>query len=171
MAIAVSLFVKRDLFALVADTGNGYGAKIACSLVFVANRSLQSALDAELTFPPIRFVSSLSVQGQCVTASWRFWPQTRTACWKSKELGCSLVFEGFPPEIPPSPKNLPEDNWAQQEEAWPRGDSIDQAAVERAQAGVKLEELARVVQEHFNDTRLHARAVLVVRSGQIIYEQ
>lgn len=169
LSVVLGLFFKRDLLSLVADTGNGYGAKIACSLVFVANRSLQSVLDAELTFPPVRFLSSLATDGKCVTASWRFWPQTRTACWKSRELGCSLVFEGYTPEVPPAQEAA--ENWARGEEAWPRGDRVDQQLVRKAQEGVRLDELGKVIQAHFNDTRLHARAVLVIRSGQIIYEQ
>lgn len=170
LSVLVGVFLKRDIFVLVADTSNGYAAKVACSLVFVANRTLQSALDAELTFPPVRFLSSLTAENKCVTASWRFWPQTRTACWKSKELGCSLAFEGnAPPSLPSLP--VPSSHWPTKEEAWPRGDVLELQAVSKAKEGVQMEELARAVQSHFNDTRLHARAVLVVRKGQIIYEQ
>lgn len=53
---------------------------------------------------------------------------------------------------------------------WPLGDDVNAAASQQAGSLVDLATLARVVEEHFADERLHARAFIVVKNGQIIYE-
>ena len=68
--LVAALFVAwaRAWITLVAprlreatDIGLAYGAKLGCSIVFVANRSLASALDAESVFPPIKYISARGV--------------------------------------------------------------------------------------------------------------
>mmetsp|Transcript_22845 Transcript_22845/g.27967 ORF Transcript_22845/g.27967 Transcript_22845/m.27967 type:complete len:93 (+) Transcript_22845:83-361(+) len=70
--LASSLYAaSRSPFAHeMAKLSNGYGAKVGCSVVFVGERTLQSAIDAELTFPPVRFFTSLKVdpENKCVIA-------------------------------------------------------------------------------------------------------
>ena len=87
LAALVALHPARTIIAEVAA---GYGAKLGCSIVFVSGRTLQSALDAEFVFPPIKYAVTFQVDqvGRCVTAAARLSSTTRTACWKSRRGAC-----------------------------------------------------------------------------------
>lgn len=148
---------------------NGYGAKVGCSIVFVAGRDLKSALEAEFIFPPIRLFSILEVQPEekCVLARSRFFPQlTRTACWRSERLGCALLHNAsnFTPVDPI-------EHHRNASALFPIGDAIDEIHANQVRSTIDMGALENALDEHFADERLHTRAVILIKDGQIVYER
>eukprot|EP00941_MAST-03F_sp_MAST-3F-sp1_P002350 g2350.t1 len=150
--------------------GAGYGAKIACSIVYVGQRNLESALEAELKFPPIKYLYTIShdERNKCVSAS--FFSYSRTACFRSATVGCSLT---WPPLTtifinPFSPQDLISTP-APRSKLWPVGDSVllSQTSTDE----IDWNRLNAVVDNHFNDSRLKARALLIVKNGKIVFEK
>jgi hypothetical protein len=76
---------------VIARTANGYGAKLGCSVVFVAKRNIQSAINAEFVFPPIQTGNrqfSVDPEKKCVSVWDMLLPESKqTACWRSHRLG------------------------------------------------------------------------------------
>jgi hypothetical protein len=139
--------------------------------VFVANRSISSGINAEFVFPPIKQLGrhfDVNQETKCVRVYDDMLPsKSQTACWRGERLGCHLVHDhlfdrySVPAEVLDSgaksfASGIP-DPW-----------TVDNA---NAKAGVDLERLENVVEAHFADTRLHARAVLLVQDGNIVYER
>ena len=175
-----------------AHTGNGYAAKLACGAVFGADRSLRSVLDAELVFPPAKYGRRFEVDDErrCITV-FGTWPTDRrgrhhtTACWRGHRLGCHITeIDGAstaPGPLFPVPPELALDDTAaaaaarasSSPAAWPLGDntgpSLGPAVLARGR--VDLEALEKHVALHFADARLHARAVILVVDGQIVFER
>jgi len=54
---------------------------------------------------------------------------------------------------------------------WPLGDVQDASRLAAASARVDLPALRRAVDAHFDDTRLHARAFLLLVDGQVVFER
>ncbi|GBG27245.1 6-aminohexanoate-dimer hydrolase [Hondaea fermentalgiana] len=178
LAVALGVFVVHfeEEVKQGLQMSNGYGAKIGCSVVFVAGRSLTSALEAEFVFPPIRLFSRLDVEpeSKCVVATSRFFPGLeKRACWKSPRLGCALEHADARPDGAAAlSKGFPAaQTTSQRSDAFPLGDSLDHKAVAKAQANIDIERLRRIADTHVDDARLHTRALLVIKDGQIIYER
>jgi CubicO group peptidase (beta-lactamase class C family) len=174
VAICVALAVLKSSFWQSFDqTGNGYGSKLACGAVFGAGRSLEHVLSAELTFPPVKYGRefTLDMDSRCVSVQgrWPFASPARKACFRSHRLGCHLI----PLESKNSSyqlTNLDTEDWGESsldnlDEDWPLGN------LAAAKARVNLEALDRAVGTHFADTRLHARAFILIVDGQIVYEK
>lgn len=175
LSFAYFLFVKKDSlisFVKAFDrTGNGYGARLACSAVFGSNRSLESVLSAELTFPPVKFGRkfTLDENARCihVQAKWPWAAEGALACHRSHRLGCHLLAQnGISYDLPGISD---EPNFEKAE--WPIGDQQNQSRLKQAQARVDYESLERVVDEHFSNKQLHARALLLIVDGEIVYEK
>jgi CubicO group peptidase (beta-lactamase class C family) len=167
-AILSRNFVSEKVVT-TAEVATGYGAKLACSYVFVSDRTLESALEAEFVFPPIKWGALFEVDDtrRCVTATATFLKSvSQTACWKSDHLGCSLLSEGTEPARTAS---VPKEQPIPSAEQWPLGSG---PPVTRGHhPDVDWEVLDRTVDAHFADSRLHARAFLLIRGGELIYEQ
>lgn len=174
LALGLLVWWLSPLIKVVGEVSNGYGAKLACSAVFVSLRPLQSVIDAELVFPPIRYVTTLTVNHttKCVTAS-NWLSEDRLACWKSARLGCSLVSEGAPSIVSivedPAPPMAAHPDHPQADALWPYGSRVDTSRQGEEFEGVDFETIDALVKEHFADS-LNARAFLIVRHGRIIYE-
>ena len=66
----------------------------------------------------------------------------------------------------------PEAAAAQARLPFPLGDGGgDEVEAGLAKAHVDMEEVDRIVSDHFDDKRLHARGFLLIRDGQVIYER
>jgi hypothetical protein len=76
---------------VIARTANGYGAKLGCSIVFVAHRHIDTAINAEFVFPPIATGNrkfAVDREKKCVSAWDTLLPESKqTACWRSDRLG------------------------------------------------------------------------------------
>ena len=57
------------------------------------------------------------------------------------------------------------------QELYPFGDASDGNKVDAARTKVDMEKITRVIEDHFKNTWLLARAVLVIKDGNIIYEK
>lgn len=175
IVLGVFFYKLVPLLEIAANVGNGYGAHLACSIVFVANRSLASALNTEFWFPPIKFASKIVIDSEkrCAIADSRIWPWVNksVACWKSRQLGCSLQYDGYHYNIPEALNMDSSFDMSDKSLPWPHGDTIDDKVQQRAQQGVNMNKIINAVQGHFNDVRLHARAFILIRDGQIIYEK
>lgn len=55
--------VARQPIISFSRIGNGYGAKLTCSIVFGAKRDLSSPLGAEFVFPPVKYAKICMVWG------------------------------------------------------------------------------------------------------------
>jgi CubicO group peptidase (beta-lactamase class C family) len=149
----------------------GYSAKMACSCIFLSNRSLNSVEQEELGGFPLKLASvSLNAADSSVTATIAGTAR-QTAIYRPK-LGCTLVNELTAAVIKQQP--LPANRWVAEQPdtlAWPMGDRI---AAEHP-AGVNELLLQQAVSAAFNenikDKPLRTRAVLVVFNGQLIAEK
>jgi len=155
------------------EVGNGYGARLACGAVLGAGRSLESVLGAELVFPPVKFGRTFTVDraAGCVTvrAWWPWAAEASTACYRSHRLGCHIMPRGSSADMYPLPPMSPELDTAALE--WPLGDKQDAGSLAAASARVDLRALKATVDAHFEDSRLHARAFLLLVDGQIVFER
>ena len=166
----------------VLQVSNGYGAKLSCSQVFLANRTQASMDSVELLFPPIIFGSSFTVdyESKCVVGSYRFNPKIfQTACYRNRQLGCVLMNGRTA-----SPLSKYSNLWAPTIEGsscsaeedpslpWPWGGaSPPSSSLASALDGVDLSAIDALASAHFAHTSLHARAFLLVRDGVLIYER
>ncbi len=188
LVVVASGVLLRDVARNAMRISNGYGARVACSAVFVSGRALEDEM-TRFTFPPIRFVSRLQVDygKKCVTAFARLAPHLWTkACWKSRRFGCTLdsVDDGFIAQELSSAQHVPI-NYNQLEAEldkkggggfpiethFPLGEKIDTIAQQKVRESIDFPRLSSAVEAHFNDTRLHARAFLLVKDGSIVLEK
>ena len=143
-----------------------------------ANRSLDSVVNAELKFPPVKYGRTFTVDHDagCVTVKGFTDAPAATACYRSHRLGCHLMPRDIDSDSPNTMYKLPhmtaeEDTQAQSEKEWPLGDVPVVSRQTAAAARVDLPALQRAVDAHFEDTRLHARAFLLLVDGQIVIEK
>ena len=182
LAVAVFAFLRfSPLATQIFQVSNGYGAKLSCSAVFVAQRTQASIEAAELEFPPIIYMSRFEVDeaSRCVTGISRLNPSLRQrACFRSRHLGCVLMHDNpeavrpehplWSPPVTTSPLHATDLNGRSL--PWPWGDASASASAS-ALDGVDLARIDQLVSAHFADTRLHTRAFLLVRDGELIYER
>ena len=136
------------------------------SVVFVGERSLESAVNTELTFPPIRFFSSVEFDGvnKCVKVSTPF--GSRKACQVSKDFGCSLVVPGLSYDVPEIDRGSYDPK-----ELYPVGQAIDLESSREAQAKMNMTMLREGADDLFASEYVHARALLVIKDGVLVYER
>lgn len=173
----------RNELAFISITGAGYASKNACSIIFVGERDLQSAIEAEFNFPPISIIFNFVIdeENKCVTAT-SLLGYEKKACYRSKELGCSIVYDEklisesveknlYIPafHIENVITTVPFEELKDIE--WPAGYKIDELLVEKAKSGINFAQLDKLVNEHFENKDYNARAFIVVKDGQIIYEK
>jgi len=175
VVVAVVLGIFFPTLKHFMHVSNGYGAKLACSLVFVAGRrsDLQDAIPNEFTWPPIRFFTKLTVEKEklCVLAESRFLPNMSSrACHVTERLGCHLLHPDVKPYKARNPKEI-SGGGRQTDKPFPLGDHIDEEKKRRALEGVDMKALQVAADKHFADTSINSRAFIVVRDGQIVYER
>ena len=123
-------------------------------------------------FPPIKFgrIFSVDTSAKCVSVeAGRFltWfaaaSGSRTACWTGVRSGCRLLEDGETMNLTHHTDLMLHRS---DKTSWP---------TEACQAGkahsIDIEKLDAAVSQHFNDTRLHTRAFLVVKKGNVVYEK
>lgn len=136
-----------------------------------AGRSLESVLRAELVFPPVKFGRTFTVDRKkgCVTVQ-AWWPEAApaaTAWYRSHRLGCLLLPHGSSSDsVYPLPPMSPEEDTQARE--WPLGDTFEATRHAAAAARVDLPALQLAVDAHFADTKLYARAFLLLVDSQIV---
>jgi len=166
----------------IIRVGAGFGAKTACSGVFMANRTLEQIFEGEFSFPPLHklFDIKLDYENQCATAIAPFGIFHRTACLHSNRLGCSLIVEEQKANsksafksIPHGELNsvIPEPNFSLDDLEWPMGNKLNATLQSQAREGIDMDRLHQLVEEHFNASELQARALIIVRNGEIIFEK
>ena len=198
LAAAVGWLGRTRGWRSFCVTGNGYGAKLACGAVFGANRTLQSVLDAELVFPPVKYGRRFAVDEarRCLTVSGIDLPfggggggggHATTACWQGHRLGCHITsIDGtstapagargaWATALPPSLTEAPPAAAGPHgggDRPWPLGDApVDDTGAARlaAEARVDMTALRAHVDAHFGDGRLHARAFVLLVDGVPVY--
>ena len=177
---------SNSAFMHTLQVSNGYGSKLSCSQVFLANRSQHSVDTTELLFPPVIFFSRFAVHvdggRQCVTGTSRLnRGLSQTACLRSRHLGCVLVQPKVPGALTPAdplwapdltaaastPTSTPTSAQQQLLLPWPWGEAAASAeALAAARAGANMTRVAELADAHFADAALHARALLVIKDGE-----
>jgi len=170
VVVLVSVFIGvclvSDTYLNVLKEANGYGAHLACTIVFGANRDLQTALDAEFVVPPIKYGRSFDIdkQTKCVSAHFFTWLRQTTVsdryCFRSEELGCHRVPLKHAAVVNADhSKNFDSDEWSHAE------DSLTVSTVNTSC-------LTSLADEHFApESWLHSRALLVVHKGELVFER
>ena len=180
VVLSILCLIKLPIFAAFDKIGNGYGSKLACGAVFGAGRTLESVLDAELTFPPAKYGRSFDVDNEkrCITVQgkWPFASPAATSCYHSHRLGCFLLpRNGEDYELPDAPvedldellsKTNPKLNFE-----WPLGNSEHSKRTVSSKTKVNLPALQKIADEHFGNTELHARALLLTIDGEVVFEK
>jgi hypothetical protein len=163
LVIVAAFVISHPLTEKTMQISNGYGARIACSVVFVANRTLDSALAAELQFPPIKYLSSIEIDHdtKCAIAQSRFMSVKTVACWRGQRLGCVGHNGPFDIDTRVSPALA-------LSAAWPLGEGESSGA---AGESVDVPRVKAAVEAHFADASLQARGFVVVRKGEILLER
>lgn len=162
--IGVFIFIYRQLPIV-----NGYAAKVACSCVYVANRSLESVLCDELNIGMENVINvEINEEEQTVSANTLGFATT-TAVYR-EGLGCALTTKKVDvaalkkitveplPTLPQRPDTL----------AFPLGDIVDDSSKQL----VNYELLEQVVQPFFypEDTT-QTQAIAIVKDGQLVLEK
>lgn len=167
--LSICALIGRAALWELAETLNGYGAKVACTLYFVQGRSLISIYSHELAWPPIGwFVHLRQVNETCIESVLWFAPfvTSRRACLHEKgRLGCALVHRG-------KSKHYLETDHVDTREG--SGDDISDFAV-RDLGSPKVRKVVKLLDDHLEDLWLNTRALIVVNASEyparILYEK
>ena len=153
--------------------GAGVAAELACSGVFVSDRTLDDVVQKDIRrLSPLtgmnRYVLDRANQSVSVTALGLV---TRTAIYRPG-IGCTLLVDSDAQTLRAQAQGIPVPSMALRPAAWPAGDTVDLTTLP---AGVDRAALDRAVEESFSDETpdkaIDTRAIIVVYDGQIVAER
>ena len=158
--------------------GTGVAAELACSGVFVSDRTLDDVVQKDIRrLSPLtgmnRYALNRANRSVSVTALGLV---TRTAIYRPG-IGCTLLVDSNAQALRAQAQGIPVPSTAPRPAPWPEGDSVDlptlPAGVDRA--ALDRAALDRAVQESFSDETqdkaVDTRAIVVVYDGQIVAER
>ena len=155
--VALLVLINRNKIQAIADTVNGMGSKLACSLHFLQGRTIDDINANELAWPPISpFITIKTLNESCLEARLWFAPflGPRVACLhESNRLGCVLIGRGR------QAKDYVDSSMVDSRIG--RGDDISDFAV-REPFKKELPE----VESHFESPWFNSRAFLVVNASE-----
>ena len=129
----------------------------------------------DLYWPPIAFINSFEVdiKHSCVNATSIFNSDIkRSACYTGSRLGCVLKYYDTEPfQIPGELYDGKVIISSPEEDYWPIGEKLNPRMVERSRQGVDMDLLRSLVDDHFGESKLNARAFMLVVDGQIVHEK
>ena len=153
--------------------GAGVAAELACSGVFVSDRTLDDVVQRDIRrLSPLtgvnRYALDRANQSVSVTALGLV---TRTAIYRPG-IGCTLLVDSDARTLHKQAEGIPVPSTAPRSAPWPEGDTVDLA---RLPAGVDRAALDRAVEAAFTDDTpdkaIDTRAIVVVYDGQIVAER
>lgn len=167
LLIGLLVFITRYIY-LAATIVSAYGAKTACSAVYLQHRKIQTVIAEELSgFPFSVATYTLHEQDASVTGSvWGF--AKRKAIYR-EGLGATLVNDSSEARIRAQSFNLPVKPVTYTDSIrWPNGDMLP----DTLPRNIDTIQLNAILQHELNasDDR-HTKAMVVVYNGQLIAEK
>lgn len=164
----------QDMAVIAREVAAGAGAKLACSGVFLQERSPENVVNRDLrpiSYPLLKDVA-FSFDHDAKIAIAVAGGVTRTALYRPG-LGCTLILGNSSPEqLRAQAQGIRDHEAPDRPQAWPQGDKV---SLSRKIAGVDWQKLDAAVDQAFVDATEHqtldTRAVLVVYKGEIIAEK
>lgn len=167
LLIGLFIFITRYIY-LAAPIISAYGAKTACSAVYLQHRKLQTVIAEELSgFPFSMATYIMDEQDSSITGSvWGF--AKRKAIYR-EGLGATLVNDSSETQIRAQSLNLPVKPLTYADRIpWPNGDLLPDTLPQN----VDTARLGTILQHELDasDDR-HTKAIVVVYNGQLIAEK
>lgn len=153
--------------------GAGVAAELACSGVFVSNRTLDDVVQHDVArLSPLTAMNryTLDKAGKSVSVT-ALGLVTRKAVYRPG-IGCTLLVDSDAQQLQAQAKGIPVPAMEPRPAPWPEGDTVDLTTLP---AGVDRAALDRAVADAVSDDTpdkaIDTRAVIVVYDGQIVAER
>jgi len=177
LALGIYLYLSPTarLFTLSGiSMGNGVGAKLACSGVYLMGRGRDEVIERDLRpfyHPLLKFTRfDFDREKQIATAS-MFGLASRSALYRPG-VGCTLMIDTSREELLQQSTGIKETQLVKRAWDWPAGDVV---TLDKASEAVDWPQLELAIADAFEDNTenkiIDTRAIIVVYDGEIIAEK
>jgi len=165
---------QQDMATVTKEMSAGAGAKLACSGVFLQNRTSENVVKRDLrpiAYPLLKdVVFTFDHETKIATAV--AGDVKRSALYRPG-VGCTLMLNGSTPEqLLAQAEGISDYSGPHRAKSWPEGDDVP---LDRKSEGVDWQKLDAAVEAAFVDKSEHqtidTRAILVVYKGEIVAEK
>lgn len=170
LLIGLLVFSGRYIY-LAASIVNAYGAKIACSAVYLQHRSVQKIIEEELSAFPFSLATyTLNEKDSSVTGA--IWGLAKRKTIYRNGLGATLVSDSSERQIRAQHFMLAEKPSINPDTiAWPNGNQLP----DTLPSGIDYIKLDTILQQALNEYKdgnpVHTNAIVVLFDGQLVAEK